>query len=143
MCKIRVIIQNEKSGVDKDYFIEVKNLEIHIIDRPAFCIYTPKNSNGYESILFKYSNLKEKTLEATADNTELYVIYGKNSGCIYDVSFRNYSDRDLDILSKTLKKKNDGVRFKSNMQNFTKMVIEIIKSVKKENLYNFSPQYNE
>lgn len=130
MCKIRIIIQNEKKEVEKDYIAEFKNPEIHIIDRPAFCIYTPQNCNGYESILFKYSNLKEETLEANTKNTEFMVSYGKISGCLYGVSFRNYTNRDLLLLSKNLRDSGDGVRFKSNIQNFFNLVKEIIQSVK-------------
>ncbi len=130
MCKIRIIIQNEKKEVEKDYIAEFKNLEIHIIDRPAFCIYARKNCNGYESILFKYSNLREETLEANADNTALSVIYGKNSGCLYGVSFRYYNKEDLALLSRKLKESNNGVRFKSNIQNFFNLAKEIIMSVK-------------
>ncbi|WP_297974533.1 hypothetical protein [uncultured Bacteroides sp.] len=132
MCKIRIIIQNEKKEVERDYTIEFNNPEIHIIDRPAFCIYTPKNCNGYESILFKYSNLKEETLEANMDNTEFSVIYGKISGCLYGVSFRNYNNRDIGLLSKKLIDSSNGVRFKSNIQNFFKLVKEIILSVSNE-----------
>lgn len=130
MCKIRIIIQNEKKEVEKDYIAEFKNPEIHIIDRPAFCIYAPKNCYGYESILFKYSNLREETLDANTENTELMVSYGKISGCLYGVSFRNYTNRDLLLLSKKLRDSNDGIRFKSNIQNFFNLVKEIIQSVK-------------
>ncbi len=132
MCKIRIIIQNEKKEVEKDYIAEFKNPEIHIIDRPAFCIYSPKNYNGYENILFKYSNLKEETLEANTDNSEFFVIYGKISGCLYSVSFRNFNTKELTLLSKRLKENNDQVRFKSNIYNFFNLVREIIMSIKEE-----------
>lgn len=130
MCKIRIIIQNEKKEVEKDYMAEFKDLDIHIIDRPAFCIYTPQNTNGYENILFKYSNLKEETLEANTNNTELFVIYGKISGCLYSVALRNYQNSDLTVLSKQLRDTNNQVRFKTNIQNFFKLVKEIMTSVK-------------
>lgn len=132
MCKIRIIIQNEKKEVEKDYTTEFNNPEIRIIDRPAFCIYTPKDCNGYGSILFKYSNLREETLKENMDNTELSVIYGKISGCLYCVSFRNYSNRDLDFLSKKMRNSRNGVRFKLNIRNFFKLVKKIILSVSKE-----------
>lgn len=132
MCKIRIIIQNEKKEVEKDYIAEFKYLDIHIIDRPAFCIYTPQNTNGYENILFKYSNLKEETLEANTDNSELFVIYGKISGCLYSVALKNYQNSDLTILSKQLRNSNDQVRFKTNIQNFFKLIKEIMVSVKKQ-----------
>lgn len=132
MCKIRIIIQNEKKEVEKDYIAEFKNLEIQIIDRPAFCLYAPKNCNGYESILFKYSNLREETLEVNNGNTELYVIYGKISGCLYGVSMRNYKNSDLEILCKQLKDGSNQVRFQSNIQNFFRLVKEIIRSVREE-----------
>lgn len=130
MCKIRIIIQNANKEVEKDYVAEFKNPEIHIIDRPAFCIYAPKNSNGYENLLFKYSNLREETLSANADNAELFVTYGKISGCLYSVSLRNYKNSDLILLCKKLKESNSQVRFKSNIQNFFNLVKEIIISVK-------------
>lgn len=132
MCKIRIIIQNEKKEVEKDYIAEFTNSEIHIIDRPAFCIYTPKNSNGYENILFKYSNLKEETLEANTKNTELFVIYGKISGCLYGIALRNYTSNDWSFLKKQLKDSNNQVRFKSNIQNFFNLARDIIASVKVE-----------
>lgn len=132
MCKIRIIVQNAKKEVERDYVAEFKNPEIHIIDRPAFCIYIPKNSYGYKNILFKYSNLREETLEANTDNTELFVVYGKNSGCLYSVTLRNYTNNDLSSLSKQLKESNNQVRFKSNIQNFFNLVKEIIASVSSE-----------
>ena len=132
MCKIRIIIQNEKKEVEKDYIAEFKNPEIHIIDRPAFCIFFPRNSNGYENILFKYSNLREETLEANTDNMELMVIYGKISGCLYGVFMRNYKNTDLENLCKQLKGSNSQIRFQSNIQNFFRLVKEIIQSVREE-----------
>lgn len=132
MCKLRIIIQNEKKEVEKDYIAEFKNPEIHIIDRPAFCIYIPKNSNGYESILFKYSNLREETLEVNTDNTELFVIYGKISGCLYSVLLGNCKNIDLENLCKQLKGSNSQIRFQSNIQNFFRLVKEIIQSVREE-----------
>lgn len=132
MCKIRIIIQNENKEVEKDYVAEFKNPEIHIIDRPAFCIYAPKNSTGYENLLFKYSNLREETLNANADNADLFVSYGKISGCLYSVSLRNCKNIDFMLLSKKLKESNNQIRFKSNIQNFFNLVKEIIISVKAE-----------
>lgn len=132
MCKIRIIIQNERKEVEKDYIAEFRNPEIHIIDRPAFCIYVPRNSNGYESILFKYSSLKEETLEANTDNMELMVIYGKISGCLYGVFMRNYKNSDWEYLYKQLKGSNSQVRFQSNIQSFFRMVKEIIQSLREE-----------
>lgn len=130
MCKIRTIILNEAKEIKNDYVIEVNNIDLNIIDRPAFCIFSPPNSNSYASLLFKYSNIDENIIQKFSKDYIVSIEVGQQSGCIYNFLYReNISPIHMKELANELLTCNNTIRYQNNVRNFIKLVGEIRKSV--------------
>lgn len=130
MCKIRTIILNEAKEITKDYVIEVNNIDLNIIDRPAFCIFSPPNSNSYASLLFKYSNIDESIIQKFSKDNIVSIEVGQQSGCVYNFLYReNISPIHMNELAHELLKNNKTIRYQNNVRNFIKLIGEIRKSV--------------
>ena len=130
MCKIRTIILNEAKEITNDFVVEVNDIDINIIDRPAFCIYSPPNSNGYASLLFKYSNIDENITRKFSKDSIVSIGVGQQSGCVYSFQFReDISPIHMNELTHELLKNNKTIRYQNNVRNFIKLIGEIRKSV--------------
>ena len=130
MCKIRTIILNEAKEITNDFVVEVNDIDINIIDRPAFCIYSPPNSNGYASLLFKYSNIDENITRKFSKDSIVSIGVGQQSGCVYNFLYReNISPIHMNELAHELLKNNKTIRYQNNVRNFIKLIGEIRKSV--------------
>ena len=130
MCKIRTIILNNAKEITCDFIVEVKNIEINIIDRPAFCIFCPPNSNGYNSILFKFSNLNEGIMHEFSNDSSIEISVGQQSGCVYSFQYRDdASFIHINELEKTILKNGNITRYQNNVLNFRKLIDEIRKAV--------------
>ena len=130
MCKIRTIILNNEKEIKNDFVVEVNNIDINIIDRPAFCIFCPHNANGYASILFKYSNIDENIIQKFSEDSLVSIGVGQQSGCVYSFLFREEaSSIHLDELVNELLTRNNTIRYQNNIRNFLKLIGEIRKSV--------------
>ena len=130
MCKIRTIILNEAKEITNDFVVEVNSIDINIIDRPAFCIYSPPNSNGYASLLFKYSNIDENITRKFSKDSIVSIGVGQQSGCVYNFLYReNISPIHMNELAHELLKNNKTIRYQNNVRNFIKLIGEIRKSV--------------
>ena len=130
MCKIRTIILNEAKEITNDFVVEVNDIDINIIDRPAFCIYSPPNSNGYASLLFKYSNIDESIIQKFSKDHIVSIEVGQQSGCVYNFLYReNISPIHMKELANELLTCNNTIRYQNNVRNFIKLVGEIRKSV--------------
>lgn len=130
MCNIRTIILNKEKEIKNDFVVEVNNIDINIIDRPAFCIYSPPNSNGYASLLFKYSNIDEKVIQKFSKDSIVAIEVGQQSGCIYSFLYReSITPIHLNEIANELLTCNNTIRYQNNVRNFIKLVGEIRKSV--------------
>lgn len=130
MCKIRTIILNKAKEITNDFVVEVNNIDINIIDRPAFCIYSPPNSNGYASLLFKYSNIDESIIQKFSKDSIVSIEVGQQSGCVYSFLYReDISPMHLNELAYELLTRNNTIRYQNNIHNFMKLIVEIRKSV--------------
>ena len=130
MCKIRTIILNEAKEITNDFVVEVNSIDINIIDRPAFCIYSPPNSNGYASLLFKYSNIDENITRKFSKDSIVSIGVGQQSGCVYSFQFReDISPIHMKELANELLTCNNTIRYQNNVRNFIKLIGEIRKSV--------------
>ena len=130
MCKIRTIILNNEKEIKNDFVVEVNNIDINIIDRPAFCIFCPHNANGYASILFKYSNIDENIIQKFSEDSLVSIGVGQQSGCVYSFLFREEaSSIHLDELVNELLTRNNTIRYQNNIRDFIKLIGEIRKSV--------------
>lgn len=130
MCKIRTIILNKAKEITNDFVVEVNNIDINIIDRPAFCIYSPPNSNGYASLLFKYSNIDESIIQKFSKDSIVSIGVGQQSGCVYSFLYREeISPMHLNELAYELLTRNNTIRYQNNIHNFMKLIVEIRKSV--------------
>ena len=130
MCKIRTIILNKAKEIANDFVVEVNNIDINIIDRPAFCIYSPPNSNGYASLLFKYSNIDESIIQKFSKDSIVSIEVGQQSGCVYSFLYReDISPMHLNELAYELLTRNNTIRYQNNIHNFMKLIVEIRKSV--------------
>lgn len=130
MCKIRTIILNEAKEITNDFVVEVNDIDINIIDRPAFCIYSPPNSNGYASLLFKYSNIDENITRKSSNDNIVFIGVGQQSGCVYSFQFReDISPIHMKELANELLTCNNTIRYQNNVRNFIKLIGEIRKSV--------------
>ena len=130
MCKIRTIILNKAKEITNDFVVEVNNIDINIIDRPAFCIYSPPNSNGYASLLFKYSNIDENVIQKFSKDSIVAIEVGQQSGCIYSFLYReSITPIHLNEMANELLTCNNTIRYQNNVRNFIKLVGEIRKSI--------------
>ena len=130
MCKIRTIILNEAKEITNDFVVEVNSIDINIIDRPAFCIYSPPNSNGYASLLFKYSYIDENINRKFSKDSIVSIGVGQQSGCVYNFLYREeISTIHMNELAHELLKYNQTIRYQNNVRNFIKLIGEIRKSV--------------
>ena len=130
MCKIRTIILNKAKEITNDFVVEVNSIDINIIDRPAFCIYSPPNSNGYATLSFKYSNIDENITRKFSKDSIVSIGVGQQSGCVYSFQFReDISPIHMNELTHELLKNNKTIRYQNNVRNFIKLVGEIRKSV--------------
>ena len=130
MCKIRTIILNDEKEIANDFVVEVKNIDINIIDRPAFCIFSPNNANGYATLLFKYSNIDENIINKFSKDSIVSIGVGQQSGCVYSFQFReDISPIHMKELANELLTCNNTIRYQNNIHNFMKLIVEIRKSV--------------
>ena len=130
MCKIRTIILNEAKEIKNDYVIEVNNIDLNIIDRPAFCIFSPPNSNSYASLLFKYSNIDESIIQKFSKDSIVSIEVGQQAGCVYSFLYReDISPIHMKELANELLTCNNTIRYQNNIHNFMKLIVEIRKSV--------------
>lgn len=130
MCKIRTIIINDEKEIANDFVVEVNNIDINIIDRPAFCIFSPYNANGYASLLFKYSNIDENIINKLSKDSIVSIGVGQQSGCVYSFLYREeISPMHLNELANELLSCNNTIRYQNNVRNFIKLIGEIRKSV--------------
>ena len=130
MCNIRTIILNKEKEIKNDFVVEVNNIDINIIDRPAFCIYSPPNSNGYASLLFKYSNIDENVIQKFSKDSIVAIEVGQQSGCIYSFLYReSITPIHLNEIANELLTCNNTIRYQNNIHNFMKLIVEIRKSV--------------
>lgn len=128
MCKIRIVILDKEKNVEKDYTREIENVEINIIDRPSFCVYTKCNEDGFSSLHFKFSNLEEKYVSAKSSDNGISGDFGSVSGCLYKVLFKlsQYNNKEITSLHKKIKENSNSVRFQSNVKNFLNLAKAII-----------------
>lgn len=132
MCKIRTIILNNEKEITSDFIVEVNNIDINIIDRPAFCISSPPNTNGYASLLFKYSNIDENIIQKFSKDSIVSIGVGQQSGCVYSFQYRDgISAMHLNELANELLTCSNTIRYQNNIRNFIKLTDEIRKSVNK------------
>lgn len=130
MCKIRTIILNDEKEIANDFVVEVKNIDINIIDRPAFCIFSPNNANGYASLLFKYSNIDENIINKFSKDSIVSIGVGQQSGCVYSFFYReDISPMHLNELAYELLTRNNTIRYQNNIHNFMRLIVEIRNSV--------------
>lgn len=130
MCNIRTIVLNNANEIKCDFIVEVKNIEINIIDRPAFCIFCPSNSNGYTSIVFKFSNLNEGIMHEFTDDNSIGISVGQQSGCVYSFQYRDdVSFTHINELEKIILNNGNTTRYQNNVRNFRKLIDEIRKAV--------------
>lgn len=130
MCKIRTIILNNEKEITNDFIVEVKNIDINIIDRPAFCIFSPHNANGYASLLFKYSNIDEDIINKFSKDSIVSIGSGQLSGCVYSFLYKeDISPMHMNELANELLSCNNTIRYQNNVRNFIKLIGEIRKAV--------------
>lgn len=130
MCKIRTIILNNEKEITNDFVVEVNNIDINIIDRPAFCIFSPPNANGYTSLLLKYSNIDEDIIHKFSNDSIVSITVGQQSGCVYSFLYKEeVSPMHLKELANELLTCNNTIRYQNNVRNFIKLIGEIRKSV--------------
>lgn len=131
MCKIRIVVLDCEKKVEKDYVVELESIDINIIDRPSFCIYARSNNNGFDNLIFRYSNLSEENISAEIGNNRILANIGLISGCLYSISFRpdEYNTKEMSSLCKIIKDKNSNVRYQSNVRSFFELAKKIISEV--------------
>ena len=129
MCKIRIVVLDKSKEIEKDYILEFDDIQINIIDRPSFCIYAKGNINDYDTLLFKYSNIDEERQNKDKDG---YVcVFGKNSGCLYNLSVKRgcYNSHKIESMLKEIGELNDNIRFRENIRKFFCLAKKIIENV--------------
>lgn len=138
MCKMRIVILDKEKKVEKDYVAELGRIDINIIDRPSFCIYARNNVNGFDVLIFKYSNLDEENLSAEFGENRILVNFGLISGCLYSLAFKlkEYNLKDMSSLYKIVKEKSSSIRFQSNIKSFFDLAKAIIADVSKQSESN-------
>ena len=138
MCKMRIVILDKEKKVEKDYVAELGRIDINIIDRPSFCIYARNNVNGFDVLIFKYSNLNEENLSAEFGENRILANFGLISGCLYNLAFKSkeYNLKDMSSLYKIVKEKSSSIRFQSNIKSFFDLAKAIIADVSKQSESN-------
>lgn len=131
MCKMRIVILDEDKKVEKDYIQDLGNIDINIIDRPSFCIYIRRNINGFDNLIFRFSNLDEENVSVEFGEHKIIANYGLISGCLYSLAFKlaEYNPKDISSACKQVKEKNNSVRFQNNVKRFFNLAKAIIENV--------------
>ena len=127
MCKLRLISEKGKNGSIKDYIVDLENIDINVIDRPAYCTYN-QGDRGYTNLTFKYSNINEELQNSSFNNDSILITFGALSGCIYSFSYKRnvVNNQLLKSLPSQIHSINETTRFKNNVSGFIKMIIKII-----------------
>ena len=128
---MRIVVLDKDKKVEKDYIDDLGNINVNIIDRPSFCIYARTNNNGFDNIIFRFSNLDEENVSAEFGSHKIIANYGLISGCIYSMAFKldEYNPKDITSICKVVKEKNTSVRFQNNVKRFFDLAKAIIESV--------------
>lgn len=136
MCKMRIVILDSNKNIENDFVADLGSINLNIVDRPAFCIYSKSNDNGYDNLIFKLSNIEELQIATENDNNWM-AVYGKVSGCLYSISFK--SIQHITQNTKTLYKNiqfSDSLRFNANISNYFKLAVRIIMIVNSQRFHN-------
>ena len=127
MCSLRLFRRNKLGNVT-DFTLQIPLVNINIIDRPAFCVYS-KNDNNYINIIFKYSNIDEGLIHESSDHGIMLADVGIVSGCFYAFSYNaDYilTDGMYYSIASKLKSQNSGIRFQTNVSEFVKLIKQIV-----------------
>ena len=126
MCNLRTIMMSATGKLLSDKVIDVGSISLNIIDAPAICICVEQNINGYENILFKYSNITENQLTISTESNNTLVTIGENSGCIYTYQFKHdIGMSELVEIKKCAIGKNETVRYSTNVGNLLNLIKHI------------------
>ena len=126
MCKMRIVILDSNKNIENDFVADLGNINLNIVDRPAFCIYSKCNDNGYDNLIFKLSNIEE--LQTTTESVNNWMaVYGKVSGCLYSISFKSILrlSQNIKLLYRSIHV-TDNIRFNANIYNYFKLAEKII-----------------
>lgn len=126
MCKLRTVVMNAPNSIVKDSVLDIGEITLNVIDIPAMCICVGRNVNGFENILFKYSNVIEEMSSISSKSSKTDATIGKNSGCIYAYQFRQETGlSEMDEIRKMALEKNDNVRYQTNVKSLLNLVEHI------------------
>lgn len=133
MCRIRTLIKDGNDKIQKDIVIDVKGLTLSVIDTPSFCIYTGRNFNGFENIIFKYPSSTEPLLHLSSASSQTIMTVGRNSGCIYAYQYKsNIGLSELAEMKKTALQESKKTRYQTNVS----LMLRLLEQVH-ENVENF------
>lgn len=131
MCKLRTLIMDNDSKILKDTVIDISTVTLSVIDAPAMCIYKKMNANGYENILFKYSNIIEEVETISSDSSNTIMSFGPNSGCVYAYQFKKEIGLyELSEIRKAALNEYDGVRYQTNIKSLLDLLRHIYSKIK-------------
>lgn len=128
MCAIRLIRRDSNSQI-YDQVIDVKNIDINPIDRPAYVVFACKNDHCGMEFIFT----SDKEDRAKYQINDIYIEYGINSGRIYSLITENVEVNQTDTfhIINDSKTEISTERFKENIKNFIALCNEIIKFSRK------------
>lgn len=130
MCKIRTLIIDTKGGILDDRIITLVNLALSVIDTPALCIFSTANANGYENIIFKYSNIVEKTLSVSSKSSKTIMTVGRNSGCVYTFQHKGgIGLSEVAEMREVALAENDNARYQRNVRLHLRLLKQIYEDV--------------
>lgn len=89
------------------------------------------NANGYENILFKYSNIVEEVETISSDSSNTIMSFGPNSGCVYAYQFREEIGLyELSEIRKAALNEYDGVRYQTSIKSLLDLLRHIYSKIK-------------
>ena len=114
MCAIRLIRRTSGSQLS-DQVIELKDINVNPLDRPAYVVYVNNGKSGME---FFFTSDKEE--RAKCQFNDIYIEYGVNSGRIYVLITNKNDINQTDAFHIINESRTDSSteRFKENIKSF-------------------------
>lgn len=132
MCRIRTLIKDGNDEIQKDIVIDVKGLNLSVIDTPSFCIYAGRNVNGFENIIFKYPSSTEPLQHLSSASNQTLMTVGRNSGCIYAYLYKsNVGLSELSEMKNTALQESKHARYQNNVSLMLRLLEQVHENVEK------------
>ncbi len=123
MCAIRLIRKDKEHQVF-DHIIDIREISVNPIDRPAYVLYVQNDRSC--CLEFVFNSDKEKRNKY--DNKNIVIEYGINSGRIYTIMTEKNEINQTDFYNivKNTVMESSTERFKDNIKDFIVICNQII-----------------